>query len=368
MICKVALINLKNSITSNKSIYILLIFSQLVAVNICFFVYGIYTSYSASLQEIDINSCVINANFIEGENVNVGALRKCITNIVDEMEDSIDYFFIGLLDGDTIISTYSEYHDGKFKSSDTIAKKNVDIIGRYLNDDDFINENKVVFGTASEIGKTFLISDEAFEVVGKDKNEVLRNRITIIPFVSAPDNLGLISMSINFNTLPTKSNYEKFRDVLEGNFGINVVIDEFPIKNTEELISIKSVMVISVIIGIISALDTILLYSYVVEKRKKQMAIFSIVGAKRMDRFVINEIEIMLISCVVSIAGFMLFKMVFENSIVKMVGVSVELYSTKVYLIMLSIYIMCVFVITNLGIWINTKSNILEMLRRNANV
>ena len=368
MIFKVALINLKNTIMHNKSIYSLLIFSQLVAVNICFFVYGIYTLYSASLQEIDINSCVINASFIEGENVNVGALRKCITNIVDEMEDSIDYVYIGLLDGDTIISTYSEYHNGIFKSSDTIGKKNVDIIGRYLNDEDFINENKVAFGTSSEIGDIFFISDEAFEVVGKDKDEVLRNRITIIPFVSAPDNLELISMSINFKKLPTKSNYEKFKAVLEENFGINVVVDEFPIKNTEELISIKSVMVISVFIGIISALDTILLYSYIIHKRKKQMAIFTIVGAKQRDRFIINEIEIMLISCLVSLAGFILFKMVIENSIEKMVGVSVELYSTKVYLIMLSIYIICVFIITNLGTWINTKSNILEMLRRNANV
>lgn len=368
MIFKITLINIKNSIMHNRSMYMLLFVSQLVAVNICFFVYGIYSSYSASLQEIDINSCFINANFVEGENVTVGTLRNCITNIVDEMEDEIDYFYIGLLDENTIISTYTEYHNGIFESSDTIAKNNVDITGRYLNDDDFVNENKVAYGTTAEIGETYFIGGEAFEVVGKDKDEVLRNRITIIPFVSAPNNLELMSMSIVFKNLPTKENYEKFKTVLEENFGYNVVLDEFPIRNTEELISIRTVIGISVVIGLIAALDTILLYSYIIEKRRKQMAIFSIVGAELRDRFAINEIEIMLISSVVSIGGFMLYKTIFEDITVKMAGVSVEIYNAKVYLIMLTVYLICVFVITYLGNWFNTRKNILEMFRRNANV
>jgi ABC-type antimicrobial peptide transport system permease subunit len=168
---------------------------------------------------------------------------------------------------------------------------------------------------------------------------------------------------INFERLPRQAEYNHFKETLKETFGDRVSVKAFDVKDTEQLISINSIITISIIIGVLVALDTVLIYSYIISKRRKDMAVFGIVGAKRRQRFLINQIEIMALSVIVALVGYAVFRLGIQSFVVEFCDISVELYNDKVYGIMMIGYIVSVFVITYIATFINTRKNIVRMLR-----
>lgn len=355
--------NFKNSFARNKSIYTLLIVSQLVGIMIIFFVYGIYTGYNASLQEIDIDSKMLTANFDSEVDSTLDELRTIMDELYKPFEKYVDYTFLGIADNDGMLTTYYEYRDGKYHIASSLLKnRNLDENSRYFDDSEYVRGDKVVIGSSKEVGEYITINGEEFVVVGKQADENL-NRVIEVPVTAAPGDTYLYVLIINFDRLPRQAEYNHFKDTLESAFGDRVDVQEFNVKDMEQLISIKSIITISVIIGVLVALDTVLIYSYIISKRRKDMATFAIVGAKGRQRFIINQIEIMTLSFVVALIGYIMFRFGIQKFVVEFCDIGVEIYNGKVYAIMMLGYIVSVFVITYIATFINTRKNILRMLR-----
>lgn len=355
--------NFKNSFSKNKSIYTLLIVSQLVGVMIIFFVYGIYTGYTASLQEIDVDSKELYAQFDGVEDSLLDELRPIMDELYNPFEKYIDYTFLGLAYNEGMLNTYYEYREGEYHiASSLLDNVKVDENGRYFDDGEYVRGDKVLFGSDKEAGEYFDINGEKFLVVGNRADENL-SRIIEVPASAAPGDANLYVIVIIFERLPRQIEYNHFKDTLKETFGDRVSVREFNVKDIEQLISINSIITISIIIGVLVALDTVLIYSYIISKRRKDMAIFGIVGAKKSQRFLINQIEIMAISVMVAVLGYIIFRFCFQDFVVEFCDISVELYNYKVYGIMMIGYIASVVVITYIATFINTRKNIVRMLR-----
>ena len=355
--------NFKNSFVRNKSIYTLLIVSQLVGVMIIFFVYGIYTGYNASLQEIDVDSKMLYAEFDSSKDSTLDELRAIMDKLYKPFEKYVDYTFLGLADSKGMLCTYYEYRDGEYHIASSLLKnQNSDEDGRYFDNSEYVRGDKVLFGSDKEVGEYLDINGEQFLVVGNRADEHLSHVIEV-PVTAAPGDTYLYVLVINFERLPRQAEYEHFKNTLEETFGNRVIVRAFDVKDMEQLISINSIIIISVIIGVLVALDTVLIYSYIIGKRRKDMAIFGIVGAKRGHRFLINQIEIMSLSVMVAIFGYAIFRFGFQDFVVEFCDISVELYSDKVYGIMMIGYMVSVFIISYIATFVNTRKNILKMLR-----
>lgn len=358
-----ALKNFKNAFSRNKSIYILLIASQLVGVMIIFFVYGIYTGYNASLQEMDIDYMQLYAQFDGVEDCSLDELRPIMDGLYKPFEKYVDYTFLGLSYNEGMLCTYYEYREGEYHiASSLLDNGKTDENGRYFDDSEYVRGDKVLFGTDKEVGEYFDINGEKFLVVGnwEDKN---LSRVIEVPVSAAPGDANLYVLVINFERLPRQAEYNHFKETLKETFGDRVSVKAFDVKDTEQLISINSIITISIIIGVLVALDTVLIYSYIISKRRKDMAVFGIVGAKRRQRFLINQIEIMALSVIVALVGYAVFRLGIQSFVVEFCDISVELYNDKVYGIMMIGYIVSVFVITYIATFINTRKNIVRMLR-----
>lgn len=359
--------NFKNSFAKNKSIYMLLIASQLVGIMIIFFVYGIYTGYNASLQEIDIDSRQLYADFDYVEDCPLDELRAIIDELYKPFEKYVDYTFLGIADNDGMLCTYYEYREGKFHiASSLMENKKSDDNGRYFDDSEYVRGDKVLFGSDKEVGEYLTINGEKFLVIGTRADEHLSHVIEV-PVTAAPGDTNLYVLIINFDRLPRQAEYKHFKETLEGTFGDRVNVKPFDVKDMEQLISIKSIITISVIIGVLVALDTVLIYSYIISKRRKDMAIFGIVGAKRRQRFAINQIEIISLSLIVTLIGYGIFRFGLQDFVVEFCDIGVELYNDKVYGIMMLGYLVSVFVITYFATFVNTRKNIVRMLRGSKN-
>lgn len=360
MIINLVMKNIKNSMFELKKVYVLMLISQFVAVICIFFSYGIYGSYSAKLQELNIDSYNIGAYF---ENTKVISVKECLPQILNELEQKLDYMFVGGYCDGIPISMHFEYHDTLYDISETIQNRTGVETGRYILSKDMIEGKNVVYthrGEIDEVGNIISINGEEFEVIGVD--ELTPGNFSI-PFTATNENISVVTVMFNFRELPNQTEYLIIKNAFEEKFGNDVVMDEFDIRDEEELISIKSIIVISIAIGIISALNTCLMYGYIIGERRKQMAIYGIIGASKGLRLAINELEIIMVSLAVEITGFVLYKFILQNTITDIYDSSVSLYSFKSYGIMMLIYFICICSITFVMLMIMNKKKLVEMLR-----
>lgn len=363
MIFKIVVKNIQNAFKSCRKIYLLLIISQLVSVISIFFMYGIYGSYTAKMQELDINSYTIGACFEEG---NIGTLKKCLPEILNKISSKLDYVFISGFSEEMMISMYTEYHGGKYTLAELVTRDNIVKAGRLLTYEDAVYGRNVIYSHLTNeysVGDIISIGETQFEVVGVDKRNV---RDIVIPFNSCPDNVELVMCYFNFKKLPTQKDYYAIKNAFENSFR-QFNIDEFELKDKEEIISYRTIIIISISIGIVSALNTCLLYGYIINRRRKQMVVYGIIGASKRRRLIINVLEVMFINIIVVMTGFAIFRIGLQDVITKVYENSVELYSIKAYIIMALIYILCIFIFTMVLLNIMNRKKLTDMLRRTKN-
>lgn len=356
--------SVKNSFRNFRKIYLLLIVSQFISVISIFFVYGIYTSYSVKMQEMDVDSYQIGTEFKKGE---VGTLRECLPDILEQIEHNLDYLWISAESDIGRLSMYIEYHNGKYALADLVINNNVVKEGRALTYEDEINANRVIYAMNDrtyKLGDSVNISGTEFEVIGVDQRDI---RGFEIPFSSCPDDEDLFLVYFNFKNLPTQKDYGIMKNTLKGVFGDDVTIPEFQLKDQETIISYRTTMTISIAIGLVSAVSTCFLYGYIISQRQKQMAIYGIVGASKGLRLMMNELEIMLVDIAVVLVGFVVFRFGLQDRITEIYESSMELYSTKAYLIMMALYVGCVLLFTTTLLAVMNRDKLTDMLRRTKN-
>ena len=361
MIINLVIKNIKNSILEFRKVYVLMLLSQFVAIICIFFSYGIYGNYSAKMQELNIDSYSIGTSF---ENTKVVNIKECLPQLLNEFDYKLDYVFVGGFWNDTPVSMHFEYHNGMYDISKTVQDNIKLESGRTISIEDMTDGLNVVFsyrGETDEVGDIICIDSVDFEVIGVD--EVAPGDLSI-PFTASNNDIKVFVVIFNFRELPTQADYSIIKNTFEKKFGKNVSIDEFDIRDEEELISMKSIIVISVAIGIISALNTCLMYGYIISKRRKQMAVYGIIGASKGLRLAINELEIVIVSLVIEITGFLLYRCMLQAIITDIYESSVSLYSFKSYGIMMSIYFICIFSISFIMLKIMNKKELVEMLKQ----
>lgn len=361
---KISLKNIGKLFRKNK-LFILLICSQLIAVNIIYFVYGIYTGYNASKQEMTINTYTLTASFEDGQEPKMKECRNCFDEIFEEVQNRMDYFFIYGGYDDDIWQIHNEYKDGKYSFAKTV-KSNMGLAeGRFFEEEEIQNASKVIIVEGKNVGE---VGTEycGYNIIGrlKDFSDDER-KIIDVSYSGYPDDAYVDMIMINFSKLPRQTDYLKFRDTLESVFGNGIQVEEFPLKDAEELMSINSIMLFAIIIGIAMALDTGLLYGYIISRRRKQMAVFGLTGARKIHLFIINESEILIVGVVTLLSGMIIFKVAFENMVVKkMYEIETKIYAFKVYAKLAIIYLICMLLVTSVITYIYSDSNIMNMLRR----
>lgn len=214
------------------------------------------------------------------------------------------------------------------------------------------------------VGDTYTIDGEEYEIVGIKKRVFNPDEKSgHIPLSSCTEGITSGSVALIFKQLPTKSDYDTFSSVLKKYYGNNVIVHDFEAMNVDDIIAYNSIIILALAIGVVAALDTILVYNYLMKKRKKQMAIFGIEGAKRIHQILINETEVLIITVLTAVTGVTIFRLVIEKILMEVYEIGIAIFSVKVYGIMLLAYIGCIFMGTLVMTVINSRKKVLDMRR-----
>ena len=358
---KLSLKNIKNSFNSYRGMYALLIVSQLVSILILLFVYGIIASYDIQKEAKLRRDLFFDA--ILKEPVPVKELKDVWSDILDQIDTEMHYSCMEAYHPDFMVTCIMDYHNGRFSIPSEFYPVQRLKEGRYISEEEMNDGSMVAFAYSDSseftVGEYYELYGAKYEIVGV----IDGNKAMTVPLNSCADNVLIKYVGISFEGFPSQREYDIFHDSLSELYGDNLFFTDFKVVDLDDIIVYDSIIILACAIGVIAALDTILVYNYLMKKRKKQMAIFSIEGATRWNQIAICEIEILLITITSTLAGVVIFKSAIENILMEVYDISMDIFNPRIYCIVLGIYTSCIILGTFFVVFINTRKKALEVRR-----
>lgn len=369
---KFAIQNIRNSFIGYRNIYVLLIVSQLMGILLLLFIYGVITNYNIKIEEKNVRDKSIYVTF--EETVPASELKELLPEMLSKMEERLKYcfFYIRNPEKDLEITCLESFSNGKFHIFQEDFPNERLAEGRYPTSIELNEGDSVAFvygersGAVNEedysVGDKYNIHGKDYEIIGAVDGIYNISRITI-PINSCTEDMRVSILSFNYKKFPTVKDHELIVDTMRNNFGGNAVVSELNLVELDGIISYNSIIVLAFMIGGIAAFDTILVYRYILKKRQRQMAIFSIEGATRLQRIMICAIEIILITVITTVIGWLIFEFGCKQLLIKAYKPSMEMYTLKSYLCLILSYSGIIVLGTTILIAIGTGKKVLDIRR-----
>jgi len=425
---KYVLKNLKQFVTKNRLVFVLFIFCQIVSILILLLSYGVYMNYKESydqeflstkglyyegydsgkekgekLAENDFEYMLYVVELTNYYNPLTHAdVEPFYTELTDYFDKKIDYmlfqFFTKPMNMEDYVKYSNEYksvpvstvlfvakHDGEytFEKTSRIEDESAAgtlVSGRWFTDNELQSGEAVCIADLDSIkndilepatireenGETYItLCGIEYKVIGK----MARGAWIIIPFTSAPKDMYLWdNFCVKFTEPLTVEEYNKYISLVKKYFGDMVDDDTLEVAtvNIDKQYFYNTNIWLSVIIALAAAVNLAVLYRYVLMTRRKTLAIFRLVGAKKNKIRRIYIAETLGISVVVFALCAVLFNYAVLPWLIKYYPYCEEVYSLKVYGIMFLIYTLVSYIVLNIMIITHISKSPVKLLRENA--
>ena len=245
--------NVTDLMKRHTALFVILLISQIFTLLSIFFVFGVFQN---NLYELCDNhdSKSLEAT-IDNQKITSDDINKIFMTMVEE-EIPIDYFYVEAesKDGKKSFLDRAQYKNGKYGYSDSVYENmKYGLQGSYYEDKDYRNKNKVVVINGEDkkdVGDTIVLGEETFDIIGKD--DINDPGEYEIPFTAFPKNCVWIRLNFGLAQLPTRAQYETFRDLLLS-YGCKPA--EFYVSNNADLRQEYSMLVVSALLAILAGVN-----------------------------------------------------------------------------------------------------------------
>ena len=383
MYFKYTLKNIKSFFINNFIIFILLVISTITSAIVIFFSYGVYQNYNTilSYKEDDLSDDYIGINYVNtsSEYVTKRDLLNCLSEIDDisnELrEQIIQYDVEGIIDNNSYEFKFL-YCDGKFKVAEEFKEnlKKYDNLteGTYWSDYEEANgicvaliSDPAVFGEISALdsikyGNQLKIGEKIYDIIGK---QAWNENGAMFPFSTVADEQLLTSTLISFNSAVSVKTYNQIRDVFNNYMGDKAVFEEIRTIDKDTYYTYKTVILISVFIALIAAINFMILYRYIMSTRKRTTAIFRILGLTPAKLNFMNMSECIILIVPFFILGMVLYQTVFLPRLHTYFVYMQDAYTPFVYFLLFVIFISVSLIVIGIMLLVLSRKRILELIK-----
>lgn len=383
MYFKYTLKNIKSFFINNFIIFILLVISTITSAIVIFFSYGVYQNYNTilSYKEDDLSDDYIGINYVNtsSEYVTKRDLLNCLSEIDDisnELrEQIIQYDVEGIIDNNSYEFKFL-YSDGKFKVAEEFKEnlKKYDNLteGTYWSDYEEANgicvaliSDPAVFGEISALdsikyGNQLKIGEKIYDIIGK---QAWNENGAMFPFSTVADEQLLTSTLISFNSAVSVKTYNRIRDVFNNYMGDKAVFEEIRTIDKDTYYTYKTVILISVFIALIAAINFMILYRYIMSTRKRTTAIFRILGLTPAKLNFMNMSECIILIVPFFILGMVLYQTVFLPRLHTYFVYMQDAYTPFVYFLLFVIFISVSLIVIGIMLLVMSRKRILELIK-----
>lgn len=352
------------------------------------FSYGLYQNYNVQKTEAEIQTNRASPTIADGETLTKGELVRYFTSLSDELCDAADIFYAMNIykgfynddsESDFVFNFRFDVKNGKLCSSEYIENMWIEngllYSGRWFLDE----EESEGIGAALipyEIGISEMsLRSDYVEMISEDEIKLFGNSYKIIgvykangstpivPLNSLPDDFKIDGISIQFKEAITKKQYEELKSQSALELSGKLVFPDMPFPDRESMYLYNNIMMIAVLIAILAAVNFASLYFFILQKRKKQIAVFSICGAEKRKIFAIYLGECCLISFPVFALGTAVYIPVMHLFLAKAFPYMEESYSPVIYLALFGIYAAIMLVVITIILVKVLRKNPVEIRR-----
>lgn len=383
MYFKYTLKNIKSFFINNFIIFILLVISTITSAIVIFFSYGVYQNYNTilSYKEDDLSDDYIGINYVNtsSEYVTKRDLLNCLSEIDDisnELrEQIIQYDVEGIIDNNSYEFKFL-YCDGKFKVAEEFKEnlKKYDNLteGTYWSDYEEANgicvaliSDPAVFGEISALDSIkyvnqLKIGGKIYDIIGK---QAWNEKGAMFPFSTVADEQLLTSTLISFNSAVSVKTYNQIRDVFNNYMGDKAVFEEIRTIDKDTYYTYKTVILISVFIALIAAINFMILYRYIMSTRKRTTAIFRILGLTPAKLNFMNMSECIILIVPFFILGMVLYQTVFLPRLHTYFVYMQDAYTPFVYFLLFVIFISVSLIVIGIMLLVMSRKRILELIK-----
>lgn len=383
MYFKYTLKNIKSFFINNFIIFILLVISTITSAIVIFFSYGVYQNYNTilSYKEDDLSDDYIGINYVNtgSEYVTKRDLLNCLSEIDDisnELrEQIIQYDVEGIIDNNSYEFKFL-YCDGKFKVAEEFKEnlKKYDNLTEGTYWSDYEEENGIcvalisdpdVFGDISALSSIryvnqLKIGGKIYDIIGK---QAWNEKGAMFPFSTVADEQLLTSTLISFNSAVSVKTYNQIRDVFNNYMGDKAVFEEIRTIDKDTYYTYKTVILISVFIALIAAINFMILYRYIMSTRKRTTAIFRILGLTPAKLNFMNMSECIILIVPFFILGMVLYQTVFLPRLHTYFVYMQDAYTPFVYFLLFVIFISVSLIVIGIMLLVMSRKRILELIK-----
>lgn len=375
---KIVLLNIKDMLKNEKLILFIMILCSVFSALIMNFSYGLYQNYSHQKQEAECElkelTPTINRPFTKRE------LKAFVDSLSEKTLNNITLFYaetelkeFPIENGaNTTFPIRFCIKNHKYSSCEETKKSfenNGLISGRYISDKEEAEGACValVSNTGRGISKytqTLMIDQNTIHFLGKDYKIIgeynMGTTTPIVPFLSLPDTLKLSGFLITFDNNITRSMYDEILEHAEIYIPRAFTFENLNFPDTETTYIYNNTIIISVVLAILSVLNFSALYSFIITYRKKNLAIYRILGATKHKISLEVVLECMILSFPMFILGTVIFDILLKSILYKKFIYMIDYFNTNVYIFMFLIYAIMMYIIIILTANLHIKRNILE--------
>ena len=383
MYLKYTLKNIKFFFIDNWIIFILLIISVITSSIVIFFAYGVYQNYNTILNYKEDDS-YDDYIWVDYENTNSEYVTKedlmnCLSEI-DRIsnglqEQIVQYNVEGVLDDNSYEFKFI-YSNGKFKVAEEF-KENLKEYGNLTEGtywSDYEEENGIcvalisdpdVFGDISALSSIryvnqLKIGGKIYDIIGK---QAWNEKGAMFPFSTVADEQLLTSTLISFNSAVSVKTYNQIRDVFNNYMGDKAVFEEIRTIDKDTYYTYKTVILISVFIALIAAINFMILYRYIMSTRKRTTAIFRILGLTPAKLNFMNMSECIILIVPFFILGMVLYQTVFLPRLHTYFVYMQDANTPFVYFLLFVIFISVSLIVIGIMLLVMSRKRILELIK-----
>lgn len=204
------------------------------------------------------------------------------------------------------------------------------------------------------------IGGKIYDIIGK---QAWNEKGAMFPFSTVADEQLLTSTLISFNSAVSVKTYNQIRDVFNNYMGDKAVFEEIRTIDKDTYYTYKTVILISVFIALIAAINFMILYRYIMSTRKRTTAIFRILGLTPAKLNFMNMSECIILIVPFFILGMVLYQTVFLPRLHTYFVYMQDAYTPFVYFLLFVIFISVSLIVIGIMLLVMSRKRILELIK-----
>ncbi len=368
--------NLKILARNNTSIFVILLFVIFTSFTVIFFSIGLFYQYSRNLEDGELDSFVVAFNF--NDIIYKSDIEEFIRQVPPELYENVADMScststqVSGIEEAVPVTFFLQYNDGKIEYANSVFDPMLDDLmmmeGSFFTQEQYSNGDMVavILGEeyefqippAPEQSDTVTAFGSSYDVIGIANPNIAGYgfQSVYVPFNSIPDDTEMFdAFYFGLNQRITQSVYEEFEATIEGFFGDRVTINEAILDLAANNAYYFSVIIISVCIAILSALNISILYNYIIISRQRQLEILRIYGGITSRLSISTANEIMLVMLPVGVISAVVYSKLLMPLLSETFPLITQAYTPYIYVSIIVIYCILSYLLNIMLLYKNLK-------------